>query len=197
MPNKPDRISSAAVANSHPKVVEEIVPKIVSLSTLQKVLQRLLRERVSIRDFLTILETVADYAPFTKNVDLLTGYVRQTLARLITRDYRDADGNITVVMISPDIEERIGESVQHSEYESFVVADPNFVQKMVKKLRKFVETFSGKGLTPIVLCSPNVRMYMRNILEKFFPGIVVLSHNEITRDVNIKSLGMLVLNDAD
>ncbi|MBN2397402.1 MAG: flagellar biosynthesis protein FlhA [Deltaproteobacteria bacterium] len=185
------------LANTHPKVVEEIVPKIVSLGTLQKVLQRLLRERVSIRDFLTILETVADYAPLTKNVDLLTGYVRQTLARLITREYRDADGNITVIMISPDIEDRIDKSVQHAEHESFVVADPVLIQRMVKGLQKFVEIFVSKGLPPIILCSPNVRMYIRNILEKFFPTIIVLSHNEMTRDVNIKSLGMLVLSDAD
>lgn len=185
------------LSNSHPKVVEEIVPKIVSLGTLQKVLQRLLRERVSIRDFLTILETVADYAPLTKNVDVLTGYVRQTLARLITREYKNADGNITVVMLSPDIEENIGKSIQHAEYESFVVADPTLIQEMVERLGKFIEIFTDKGLPPIILCSPNIRMYVRNILEKFFPTIVVLSHNEITRDVNIKSLGMLVLSDAD
>jgi len=185
------------LANTHPKVVEEIVPKIVSLGMLQKVLQRLLRERVSIRDFLTILETVADYAPLTKNVDLLTGYVRQTLARLITKEYKDADGNITVIMLSPDIEESIGKSVQHAEYESFVVAEPNLIHRVVGSLKKFVEIFTDKGLPPIILCSPNVRMYVRNILEKFFPTIVVLSHNEITREVNIKSLGMLVLDDAD
>ncbi len=186
-----------SLAKSHPKVVEEIVPKIVSLGMLQKVLQRLLRERVSIRDFLTILETAADYAPLTKNVDLLTGYVRQSLARLITREYRDADGNMTVIMVSPDIEENIDKSVQHAEYESFVVADPILIHKMVGNLQKFVKTFTEKGLQPIILCSPTVRIYLRNILEKFFPSIVVLSHNEITRDVNIKSLGMLVLSDAD
>ncbi len=186
-----------SLGHSHPKVVEEIVPKIVSLGTLQKVLQRLLRERVSIRDFLTILETVADYAPLTKNVDVLTGYVRQTLARLITREYRDADGNITVVLLSPDIEERIGKSIQHAEYESFVVADPVLIQKMVEKLQRFIEGFTEKGLPPVILCSPTIRMYAWNILEKFFPTIVVLSHNEIARDVTIKSLGMLVLSDAD
>lgn len=185
------------LANTHPKVVDEIVPKIVTLGMLQKVLQRLLRERVSIRDFLTILETVADYAPLTKNVDVLTGYVRQALSRLITREYRDAEGNMTVVMVSPDIEDRIDKSVQHSEYESFVVADPTTIQKIVGNLQKFVKTFTDKGLQPIILCSPGVRIYLRNILEKFFPTIVVLSHNEITRDVNIKSLGMLVMSDAD
>jgi flagellar biosynthesis protein FlhA len=181
---------------SHPRVVEEIVPNIVPLGTLHKVLQKLLRERVSIRDLLTILETLADYVPVTKNTDILTGYVRQALSRTITGQYKDADGNVTVVMISPDIEDSINQSVQYTEYESFVTADPNLVQKIVGNLQKSIKVFTEKGLQPIVLCSPNTRIYMRKTLEKFFPQIVVLSHNEITHDVNIKSLGMLGLKDA-
>ncbi len=185
------------LAGSYPKVVEELVPTIVPLGTLQKVLQRLLRERVSIRDLLTILETLADYVSMTKNVDILTGYVRQALVRTITKEYKDADGNITVVMISPDIEESINKSVQQTEYESFVAADPTLVQTIVGNLQNYAKAFTERGLQPIILCSPNTRMYLRKILEKFFPNIVVLSHNEITHDVNIKSLGMLVAKDAD
>jgi len=180
------------LAGSYPKVVEELVPTIVPLGTLQKVLQRLLRERVSIRDLLTILETLADYVSMTKNVDILTGYVRQALVRTITKEYKDADGNITVVMISPDIEESINKSVQQTEYESFVAADPTLVQTIVGNLQNYAKAFTERGLQPIILCSPNTRMYLRKILEKFFPNIVVLSHN-----VNIKSLGMLVAKDAD
>ena len=186
-----------SLAGSHPRVVEELVPNIIPLGTLQKVLQRLLRERVSIRDILTILETLADYVPITKNVDMLTGYVRQALSRTITREYKDADGNITVIMVSPDIEDNINKSVQHIEHESFVTADPVLIQEVVSNLQKFVGTFADKGLQPVILCSPNVRMYLRKILEKFFPNIIVLSHNEITREVNIKSLGMLVAKNAD
>ena len=186
-----------SLAASHPKVVEELVPKIVPLGTLQKVLQRLLKERNSIRDLLTILETLADYAPLTKNVDTLTGYARQALARMITREYKDADGNITVIMVSPDIEDRISKSVQHTEYESFVAADPTLIQEVVDNLKKFIKIFTDKGLPPVILCSPNVRGYLSKMLEKFFPNIVVLSHNEIIRDVNIKSLGMLAAKDAD
>jgi len=185
------------LAGSHPKVVEELIPNVVPLGTFQKVLQRLLRERISIRDILTILETLADYVPMTKNVDMLTGYVRQALSRMITREYKDADGNITVVIVSPDIEDTINQSVQHTEYESFVATDPTLIQEVVSNLQKFVGIFTGKGLQPVVLCSPSVRIYLRKILEKFFPNIVVLSHNEITRDVNIKSLGMLVAKNAD
>ncbi|MBE9571944.1 MAG: FHIPEP family type III secretion protein, partial [Proteobacteria bacterium] len=186
-----------SLAVSHPGVVEELVPKIVPLGTLQKVLQRLLKERISIRDFLTILETLADYAPLTKNVDTLTGYARQALARRITREYKDADGDITVVMVSSDIEDKINKSVQHTEYESFVIADPTLIQEVAGNLKKFIKMFTDKGLPPVILCSPNVRGHLSKILEKFFLNIVVLSHNEIVRDVNIKSLGMLAVKDAD
>ena len=181
------------VVDFDPKVVEEIAPKIVSLGTLQKVLQKLLRERISIRDLLAILETLADYSPMTKNVDVLTGYVRQALARAITKQYQDQEGNITVMMVSPDIEDKISHAVSHTEYESFVSPDPNMVKRLAGNLQKFINNFAVKGLQPIILCSPNTRIYLRRILEKYFPNLAILSHNEIVREVNIKSLGMVEL----
>jgi flagellar biosynthesis protein FlhA len=179
------------LAKTYPKVVEELIPKVVSAGMLQRVLQRLLRERISIRDLLTVLETLADYAPMTKNIDILTGYVRQALARTITKQYRDSEGGITVVMLSPEIEDRISQSVQHTEFESFLTVDPSWVQKVVRGVQKFVGTFASRGLQPIVLCSPGARIHFRKVLEKFVPNIIVLSHNEITHDVNIKSLGIV------
>ncbi len=176
---------------NNPKVVEEVVPKLVPLGALQKVLQRLLRERVSIRDLLTILETMADYAPMTKNVDMLTEYVRASLSRSITGQYRDKEGSITVAMLSPEIEDRINSAVSYTEYENQVSPDPNFVQKVVTSVRKFVDVFTSKGLQPIILCSPGTRSHFRKILERFLPDIVVLSSSEMTREVDIKSLGMV------
>lgn len=181
------------LTKTYPKLVEEMVPKIVPLGTLQKVLHKLLRERISIRDLPMILETLADYAAMTKNIDVLTGYVRQSLARAITKQYQDREGNITVMMISPDIEDKIGRAVQHTEYESFVSPDPTMLKHLVGKLQKFIGKFTASGLQPIILCSPNTRIYLRKILEKFFPNLVVLSHNEIVHDVNIKSLGLVEL----
>ena len=181
------------LAMTYPKLAEEIVPKVVPVGTLQKVLQKLLRERISIRDLQAIIETLADYVALTKNVDVLTGYVRQTLARAITKQYQDREGNITVMMVSPDIEDKITHAVQHTEYESFVSPDPNMIKRLVGNLQKFIGTFTASGLQPIILCSPNTRIYLRKILEKFFPNLVVLSHNEIVREVNIKSLGMVEL----
>ena len=181
------------LAISHPKVVEELVPNVIPMGTLQKVSQRLLKERISIRDLLTILETMADYVPITKNIDLLTSYVRQALARTITKQYKDDKGNISVVILSPEVEDRINSSIQHTEYESYLVADPNLIQRIVSNLQKFIISFTTRGLQPIVLCSPKTTIHFKKILERFFPNIVVLSHNEITHDVNINSLGMLEL----
>lgn len=180
-----------SLAASHPKIVEDLVPKIVPLGTLQKVLQRLLKERVSIRDLLLIIETLADYIPVTKNIDLLTGYVRQSLARSITRQYQDRDNTIHVIMVSPEIENIISRSVQHTEYESFVSPDPGMVRTFIENTHKLMDRFTSKGIPPIILCSANTRIHFRKIMERFFPSIIVLAHNEITPNINITSLGMV------
>ena len=181
------------LATHYPKIVEELVPKVVPIGILQRVLQRLLKERVSIRDLFAILETLADYITITRNVDILTGYVRQGLSRTITRQYQDQDGNVNVMMLSPDIEDTISQSIQHTELESFVSPDPNMVKKLIAGLQNGIAHFETTGLNPIILCSPLVRSHLRKILEKFIPNVVVLAHNEITRDVNIKSFGVVEL----
>ena len=175
----------------YPRVVKEIVPKVVPLNILHRVLQRLLRERISIRDLLTIIETMGEYAPLTKNADILTGYVRQALRRAITHQYQDQEGNITVMIMSPDIEDKISRSISHTEYESFVSPDPNVVKQMIAGLHKMVAAFTAGGLQPIVLCSPETRIHFRKILEKMMPNVVILAHNEISREANIKSLGIV------
>ena len=180
-----------SLAASYPKVVEDLVPKVIPLGTLQKVLQRLLKERVSIRDILMIIETLADYLPMTKNVDILTGYVRQALGRTITRQYQDRDNTLHVMMVSPEIEDAITRSIQNTEYESFVSPDPGVVRKFIESSQKIMGIFTSKGLTPIVLTSANTRIHLRKIMERFFPNIVVLAHNEITANTNITSLGMV------
>jgi flagellar biosynthesis protein FlhA len=180
-----------SVAASHPKVVEDLVPKLISIGTLQKVLQRLLKERVSIRDMLMIIETLADYLPMTKNIDILTGYVRQALGRTITRQYQDQNNTIHVMMVSPETEEMITRAIQHTEYESYVSPDPGMVRKFIENAGKLMGNFTSKGLTPIVLTSANTRIHLKKIMERFFPNIVVLAHNEIAVNTNITSLGMV------
>ncbi len=181
------------LATHYPKIVEELVPKVIPIGILQRVLQRLLKERVSIRDLFAILETLADYITITRNVDILTGYVRQGLSRTITRQYQDQDGNVNVMMLSPNIEDTISQSIQHTEMESFVSPDPNMVKKLIASLQKGISHFETTGLNPIILCSPLVRCHLRKIVEKFIPNVVVLAHNELTRDVNIKSFGVVEL----
>ena len=179
------------LSNLYPKIVEDLVPKVVPLGVLLKVLQRLLRERVSIRDLITIIETLADYVPMTKNADILVGYVRQALSRSITRQYMDDNGNIVSMMVAPDVEEAITKSVQHLEYESFASLDPNMAGRLVGNIQKGISAFTSRGAQPVLLSSPNVRIHLRKIIERFFPNVVVLSHNEIARDANILSIGMI------
>jgi flagellar biosynthesis protein FlhA len=179
------------LAYSHPKMVEELVPKVVPMGSLIKVLQRLLRERISIRDLGGIIETMADYINVTKNVDVLTGYVRQGLARSITKQHQDPTGTLNVIILSPRIEEEIYGKVQHTEYESFVSPDPQFVSRLLANLEKHLVEFTMIQQQPIILCSPNVRIFIRKILEKYFPALVILGHNEISREVKIRSLGMV------
>lgn len=179
------------LANLYPKVVEELVPKVIPIGVLQKVLQRLLRERVSIRDLITIIETLADYVPMTKNADILVGYVRQALARSITRQYMDESGNIVVLMVAPNVEEAIGKSIQHMEYESFVTPDPNMTNRLIGNIQNAVSLCTKRGVQPILLSAPNVRIHIRKIVERFFPNVIILSHNEIVRDANIMSIGMI------
>ncbi len=180
-----------SLAGAYPNVLEDLVPKVIPIGTLQKVLQRLLKERVSVRDMMLIIETLADHISMTKNIDILTSYVRQALSRTITRQYQDRERTIHVIMVTPEIEEVIGRSVQHTEYESFVSPDHGFVRKMVEKTSRLLGSFQSIGLPPIILCSANTRPHLRKILERFFPNIVVLAHNEITTDTNITSHGMV------
>ncbi len=179
------------LSNLYPKIIEEMVPKVVPLGVLQRVLQRLLRERVSIRDLITIIETLSDYAPMTKNADILVGYVRQALARSITRQYMDDNGNVVVMMVAPDVEEAIGKAVQHMEYESFVTPDPNMASRLIQNIQNGIGTCTSRGVQPILLSSPNVRIHLRKIVERFFPNVVILSHNEIAREANIMSIAMI------
>jgi len=181
------------LSRMYPKIIDDLVPKTVPYGILQKVMQRLLRERVSIRDLYSIIEILSDYVPMTKNVDVLTGYVRQALARTITKQYLDQTGGLTVMMISPEIEDTISQSIQHTEHESYLNPDPIMIRKIVNNVQKLINPFTAKGLQPIILCSPSIRIHLRNIMEKFFPNIVVISHNEVMRETAIKSLGMVEL----
>ncbi len=185
------------LAQQYPKVVEELIPNLLSLGEVQKVLQNLLRERVSIRDLRSILETLADYAPMTKNVVLLTEYVRQTLARSITRQVQQPDGTVNVMTLAPALEEKIAGSIKHTERESYLALDPKTSEEIIMKLQKAMETFAIHNLPPVILCSPVVRPHLRRLIERFIPDLVVLSHNELSDTAKVKSLGVVGGQGAD
>ena len=184
------------LAAERPKVVEELLPNLLSVGGVQKVLQNLLREQVSIRDLLTIVETLADYAPITKNTDILTEYVRQRLARTIDKQYATAEGEMAVVTLDSEIEELISNAVQHTEHESYISLEPAKAQRILTQINKALERFTSMNYQPIVLCSPGIRPHLKKLTERFLPTLVVLSHNEIDKRYRLKSLGVISLSHA-
>ncbi|MCK5187629.1 MAG: FHIPEP family type III secretion protein, partial [Deltaproteobacteria bacterium] len=184
------------LALNHPKVVEELVPNLLSLGGVQKTLQNLLKEQVSIRDLLSIVETLADYAPITKNVDILTEYVRQRLARSITKQYKTPEGDIPLMTLDAEIEELVNNAIQHTEHESYLSLEPALAQKILAQFNKAMGKFTSMNYQPIILCSPGIRPHLKKLTERFLPTLVVLSHNEIDKRVKIKSLGVISLSHA-
>jgi flagellar biosynthesis protein FlhA len=178
------------VAKTHPKVVEDLVPKILSIGEVQKVMQNLLKERVSIRDAVTILETLADYGTYTKNAAALTEYCRQALGRSICKPYQTEDGDLPVFTVSPDLEKSIGDGVMHSEQGSYLAMEPRQAKDIMTRFRRTVES-AGSAANPVILCSPGTRMYVRQLLERFLPNVAILSHSEIPSSVRVLSLGMV------
>ena len=184
------------LALNHPKVVEELVPNLLSLGGVQKTLQNLLKEQVSIRDLLSIVETLADYAPITKNVDILTEYVRQRLARSITKQYKTPEGDIPLMTLDAEIEELVNNAIQHTEHESYLSLEPALAQKILAQFNKAMGKFTSMNYQPIILCSPGIRPHLKKLTERFIPTLVVLSHNEIDKRVKLKSLGVASLSHA-
>jgi flagellar biosynthesis protein FlhA len=178
------------VAKSHPKVVEELVPKALSVGEVQKVLQNLLKERVSIRDAVTILETLADFGAYTKNALMLTEYCRQALGRSICKTYQTDDGDLPVFTVSPDLEKSIMDGVVHADQGSYLALEPRQAKDIMGRFRSAVEAAGSAG-SPVVLCSPNIRMYVRQLLERFLPNVAILSHSEIPPSIRVLSLGMV------
>ncbi len=182
---------------SYPKVVEELIPNLLPLGAVGKVLQNLLIEQIPIRDMLTILETLADWAPMIKDADTLTEYVRQALARTITKLYQSPDGNIPVITLDQNIEKTVAQAVQHTERGDFFPIEPSIAQKIMKNVTQSLEKFSEINQQPVVLCSPLIRSHFKKLADRFIPDLVVLSYNEIANNIQVHSIGTVVLDDAN
>lgn len=176
---------------TNPALVEELVPKLLGLGEVQKVLQNLLKEGISIRDLLTIMETLADYAPTTRDTDILTEYVRQSLKRAISTKYFPVHETTSVVTLDPKIEQEIMGSVKQTESGAFLNLDPARSKAIMEAVKKEVQKLENLGKTPIIITSPIVRMYFKRLTEDYFRDLVVVSYNEVESNVELQSVGMV------
>jgi flagellar biosynthesis protein FlhA len=180
---------------THPSVVEALVPQLLPLGTVQRVLQHLLAEGVSIRDLALILEVLTDAAPATKDSILLTEYVRQALGRALCRTLTAADGVLKVFTLSPALEQRLVDALADGDQGRYLALEPRMAQRVIENLAATI----GKGApdsTPVVLCAPAIRPHLRRLTERYLPHLAVLSYNEIGPDVTLKALAMVESPDA-
>jgi flagellar biosynthesis protein FlhA len=176
------------VAHGNPKVVEDLVPKLLSYSVVQRVLQNLLRERVPIRDSVTILEALSEGAQMTKNPVLLTEYVRQAIRRVIVKSHANPQGEIAAYLVEPSAEQTVESAVEHSEHNSVLSLAPQAAREFVGRLTRKLERPDSSA---IVLTNPSIRYFVKQLLETAFPEVAVLSHNEVPPEVKVKSLGWI------
>lgn len=174
-------------------LVDELIPSVLSIGDVQKVLAKLLKEKISIRDMVTIFETLADYGTYTKDPDVLTEYVRQALSRQITQQYTQPGETMRVITVGPNLEKKIAESVQQTEQGSYLALDPASTQTVFQKLTEQINRLVQSGHQPILLTSPTIRMYLRQIIERSMQDIPVLSYSELEPNVEIQSVGVVNL----
>lgn len=179
------------VKETNPSVVDELVPKLLGLGDIQKVLQNLLQEGISIRDLLTILECLADHAANTRDTDILTEYVRQNLKRAISAKYFPANETTSVVTVDPAIEQEIMNSVKQTEQGAYLTLDPEKTKKIVKAIENETDKLEKLGKSSIIITSPIVRMYFKKLTESYFKDLIVISYNEVDANVELQSVGMV------
>ena len=174
-------------------LVDELVPKLLGLGEIQKVLQNLLREGISIRDLLTIFETLADHAATTRDTDVLTEYVRQSLKRAISNKYFPANETTSVVTLDPKVEQEIMSSVKQTEQGAYLTLDPEKTRAIMDSLEQEVAKLENMGKSAIVITSPIVRMYFKKMTEDYFKDLIVVSYNEVDSNIELQSVGMVTV----
>lgn len=184
------------IKKTHPKVVEELIPEHMTVGSLVQVLKGLLKEQVSIRDLLTIMETLGDDAQKTKDIEMLVEGVRKRLARSITRKYTNDEGIIPVLSLSPVVEETITNSLLQTENGIQLVMDPHTANKLIMELSRQIERNPDIASMPILLTSPTIRRHIHKLTSRFIPQLVVLSHNELTSDAQVSSVGTVEIAHA-
>ena len=180
---------------SAPELVEEAVPNVLSYANLERILRSLLKEGVPVRDLGTILETAVDSLATTKDLDMVTENIRVALSRTITRRFCE-HGQLRVVTLDAEVEKRVISSLSKNEQGIYLAMGPDLMQQIVNQLADYLRKFNDLSQTPIVLTSQVIRIYLSRMLSQFYPGVYVLSFNEITSDVQIQSLGNITLEAA-
>lgn len=183
------------IKENNKTLVDELVPKLLGVGDIQKVLQNLLKEGISIRDLVTIFETLADYAATTRDTDILTEYVRQSLKRAISSKYFSEDGSTMVVTLDPKIEQMIMNSIKQTEQGAYIALDPAIVKQILVSTETELKKLEDKGQAPIVITSSIVRMYFKKLTSDYFKDLTVISYNEIDSSVELKSVGVITIND--
>jgi len=184
------------LSKPYPKAVEELVPNLLSLGGVQKVLQNLLQEQISIKDMLTIVETLADYAPLTKDPELLTEYVRHKLSRSIISPYIGEDGVLELITMAQDVEDLLLKGIQKTEHGSYLSIDPKVANPIITSIKKEAEKAMAKNVQPILMTSPAIRRHLKKMVEYFIPSLMVLSQSELLSDIRFKSIGEVSLDYA-
>ncbi len=183
------------LAKTNPKAVEELVPDLLSVGIVQKVLQNLLRERISIRDLLSIVETLADYAPMGKDPELLTEYVRQRISKAMLASYLQEGKVLNVMILDRNLEETLMKHIKQTEHGAYLALDPGMVEKVVNAVAAEVEKVVATDIQPVIMCGPALRRHFRKLIEPSLPSVFVVSHAEIPDDINIQASGKVKLNN--
>ncbi|MCI8391128.1 MAG: flagellar biosynthesis protein FlhA [Roseburia sp.] len=176
---------------SNPVLVDELVPKLLGLGEVQKVLQNLLAEGISIRDLLSVFETLADHAATTRDTDVLTEYVRQGLKRAISSKYFPSNETTSVITLDPKVEQEIMSSVKQTEQGAYLALDPDKTKAVISSVEEEVAKLENMGRSAIVITSPIVRMYFKKLTEEYFKDLIVVSYNEVESNVELQSIGMV------
>ena len=179
------------IKDNNSALVDELVPKLLSIGEIQKVLQNLLSEGISIRDLVTIFETLADHASVTRDTDILTEYVRQSLKRAISGKYFSPNEVTNVITLDPAVEQEIMGAVKNTEQGSYLALDPERVKKIIGSLTEQLKKLEDMGRNPIVITSPIVRLYFKKLASDYFKDIIVISYNEVESNVELQSVGMV------
>lgn len=174
-----------------PKVVEELIPNVLTIGGVQQVLCLLLREQVSIRDLRTIMETLADWAPHVKSPEKLAEFVRRKFSRAITTKYSTPDGVLPLVSLTPSLERTLSDALQQTDEGSFLALEPGVAQVIINKLAKSAEKFGEIGQSPVLLAPGHLRAAVFNFVDRFAPGYAVISHHEIAASTRVQSLGVI------